>query len=96
VTPIEAGLMFAVAWDKPGGFIGLEALMRARQEPRHKRILSFVVEDDSAMAWGGEPVMLNGEIVGTLSSAAWSFALQKTCGLGSITLDGMEGDGKML
>merc|ERR1719210_732539 len=30
VTPIEAGLMFAVAWDKPGGFIGLEALMRAR------------------------------------------------------------------
>ena len=27
-TPLEAGLGFAVKWDKPGGFIGREALLR--------------------------------------------------------------------
>ena len=27
-TPLEAGLSFVVAWDKPGGFIGREALLR--------------------------------------------------------------------
>ncbi|NQV43556.1 MAG: FAD-dependent oxidoreductase [Rhodospirillales bacterium] len=29
-TPLEAGLSFAVAWDKPGGFIGHEALTPRR------------------------------------------------------------------
>ena len=28
-SPLEAGLAFAVAWDKPGGFIGRDALLRA-------------------------------------------------------------------
>jgi 4-methylaminobutanoate oxidase (formaldehyde-forming) len=30
-TPLEAGLGFAVKWDKPGGFIGREALLRQRE-----------------------------------------------------------------
>ena len=29
-NPLEAGLGFAVAWDKPGGFIGRDALLNAR------------------------------------------------------------------
>ena len=29
-NPLAAGLGFAVAWDKPGGFVGREALLRAR------------------------------------------------------------------
>ena len=29
-TPLEAGLGFAVAWDKPGGFIGREALLKQK------------------------------------------------------------------
>ncbi len=31
INPYEAGLAFAVSLDKPGGFIGREALVRARQ-----------------------------------------------------------------
>ena len=30
-TPLEAGLGFAVKWDKAGGFIGREALLRQRE-----------------------------------------------------------------
>ena len=31
ITPLEAGLSWVVAWDKPGGFTGLEALVAQRQ-----------------------------------------------------------------
>ncbi len=30
-TPLEAGLGFAVAWDKPGGFVGREALLKQKE-----------------------------------------------------------------
>ena len=30
-TPLEAGLGFAVAWDKPGGFTGRDALLRQKE-----------------------------------------------------------------
>jgi glycine cleavage system aminomethyltransferase T len=30
-TPLEAGLGFGVAWDKPGGFIGRDALLKQRE-----------------------------------------------------------------
>ena len=30
--PLEAGLGFAVAWDKPGGFLGRDARWRARRD----------------------------------------------------------------
>ena len=32
-TPLEAGLGFAVAWHKPGGFIGREALLKQKTPP---------------------------------------------------------------
>ena len=31
-TPLEAGLAFTVAWNKPGGFLGHEALLRQREK----------------------------------------------------------------
>ncbi len=37
-TPLEAGLGFAVKWDKPGGFIGREALVRQKQAGVRKRL----------------------------------------------------------
>ena len=33
-TPLAAGLGFAVAWDKPGGFVGRDALAKVRAEGR--------------------------------------------------------------
>ena len=45
-TPLEAGLGFVVAWDKPGGFIGREALLRPRSEPGcAKRLAQFRLHD---------------------------------------------------
>ena len=65
-NPLEAGLGFAVAWDKPGGFTGREALLVAREQgpPRH-RVVSLLAEDPAADLFGNEPVFL-GDAVGGL------------------------------
>src|SRR5690606_38358586 len=38
-TPLQAGLGFAVAFDKPGGFIGREALLRQKEQGKPRRRL---------------------------------------------------------
>lgn len=43
---LEAGLEFTCAWDKPGGFIGREALDKQRQSNPLKRRLMQVLLDD--------------------------------------------------
>jgi len=75
-NPIEAGLGFAVAWDKPGGFIGREALLRARAQgpPRH-RVVGLIVEDPDADLFGNEPVLLGGEWAGYVRAAAYGYTV---------------------
>ena len=45
-TPQEAGLGFAVASDKPGGFIGREARLRQKEEGMLKHRLVHVLLED--------------------------------------------------
>jgi 4-methylaminobutanoate oxidase (formaldehyde-forming) len=71
-TPWEAGLQFAVKLDKPSDFIGRESLLRLRDQPLNKKLLSFVFDSAQAYAWGGDAVSMDGEPVGELSSAGWS------------------------
>jgi 4-methylaminobutanoate oxidase (formaldehyde-forming) len=80
-TPFEAGLEFAVKLDKPG-FIGREALLAARGQPLRKKLVTIVLDDPAAYAWGGETVSIGGEPVGELSSAGWGWAVCRCVALG--------------
>jgi glycine cleavage system aminomethyltransferase T len=63
-TPIEAGLGFAVAWDKPG-FIGRDALLRQREAgPPERRLVQFRLADDRQSLHHEEPIWAEGQIVG--------------------------------
>ena len=43
-TPLEAGLGFAVAWDKPGGFVGRDALLKQRESgPLTRRLVNVLL-----------------------------------------------------
>ncbi|MGO9198505.1 MAG: GcvT family protein [Acidimicrobiales bacterium] len=64
-TPFEAGLGFAVAMDK-GDFIGRAAL-EARGAPE-RRLTCIVLDDPRAVALGEEPVRVDGETVGRVTS----------------------------
>src|SRR5262249_33830267 len=51
-TPLEAGLGFAVAFDKPGGFLGRDALLDQRHKGVRKRLVMFSLDDPRAFPWG--------------------------------------------
>ena len=84
-NPLETGFRFALALDKPGGFIGLDALLAARAEgpPRH-RVLSLVVHDPDADLFGGESVFADGEWVGYVRAAAFGHTIGGPVGLAQV------------
>jgi 4-methylaminobutanoate oxidase (formaldehyde-forming) len=87
-TPLEAGLGFTIAWDKPGGFIGKEALEKQRVlKVQPKRLVCLALEDSSAQApmiYHEEPIYRNGVIVGSTTSGAWGHRVEHSLGLGYI------------
>ena len=80
-TPLEAGAMFAVKLDKRGDFVGKGALQRLRAEPLARTLVTIVVDDVAAHAWGGETLLLDGQPVGELASVGWSDAAGRCIGL---------------
>ncbi|MFT7645713.1 MAG: glycine cleavage system aminomethyltransferase T/glycine [Candidatus Poriferisodalaceae bacterium] len=71
-TPLEAGLGFAVAWDKPGGFVGKEALEAQRPLPRTKRLIQFRLEDSEVLSYHDDPIYRDGVVVGRTTGGMWS------------------------
>ncbi len=86
-TPFEAGLMSAVALDKPAEFIGKAALLKARGQPLRKKLVSIVFSSPEHYAWGGEPLLMDGAPVGELSSVGWSLRAGACVGLGYVRGD---------
>jgi glycine cleavage system aminomethyltransferase T len=84
-TPLEAGLGFAVAWDKPGGFTGREALLRQKEAGVSRRLVQFALEDPEALLLHEEPVYREGVLVGRVASAAYGHTLGRSVALGYVT-----------
>jgi 4-methylaminobutanoate oxidase (formaldehyde-forming) len=92
-NPLEAGLGFAVAWNKPGGFTGRHALLRARAEgPPRNRVVSLLVDDPAVDLFGNEPVLLDGEWAGYVRAAAYGHTVGGAVGLAQVAhRDGVTG-----
>jgi glycine cleavage system aminomethyltransferase T/glycine/D-amino acid oxidase-like deaminating enzyme len=74
-TPFEAGLGFAVKLDK-GEFIGRDALLTA---PKPERCLTcLVLEDPRSVALGSEPVRVDGEILGRVTSGGYGYTVERS------------------
>jgi glycine cleavage system aminomethyltransferase T len=86
-SPVEAGLQFSVKMDKPGGFLGRDALAGRRGQPLRKKLVSIVLRDPEAYAWGGESIELQGAPVGELSSVGFSPLAGACVGLGYVRGD---------
>ncbi len=82
VTPIEAGLDFAVAWDTD--FIGRDAVLRRRDEGGRGRVVSLVFDDTMAVPLGHEPIYVGGDIVGQTTSAAFGYRVGRPVALGFV------------
>lgn len=79
-SPLEAGLSFAVAWNKPSGFMGREALIRERSRGVRRHLLLFSVEDEHPLLLHDEPIFRDGKFVGRSTSGGRGFrTLQTLC-----------------
>ncbi|MEJ2557240.1 MAG: FAD-dependent oxidoreductase [Anaerolineae bacterium] len=83
-TPLEAGLGFFVDFDKPGGFIGREALLRQKEEGLKQRFVQFLLQDPGPLLHGGEPIYRNGACVGYIRAGGYGHTLGGAVGLGFV------------
>jgi len=93
-TPLEAGLGFAVALDKPGGFTGRDALLRQKEDgiPR-RRLVQFKLEDDQKLLYHEEPIYRDGELIGSITSGMYGHRIEASLGMGYLrAADGVTKD----
>ncbi len=84
-TPLEAGLGFTVAWDKPGGFIGREALLKQKAAvPPRKRLVGFVLDDPEPLLLHDEPIYRDEVMVGHTTSGMFGHTLGCSVCLGYV------------
>ncbi len=85
-TPLQSGLAFTCAWDKPGGFIGREALLEQKKAGLPKRrLVQFLLEDPKPLLYHNEPIYRNGERNGFITSAMFGHTLGAAVGLGYVS-----------
>ncbi len=84
-TPLEAGLGFAVKMDKPGGFIGREALLKQKEEGLKQKLVQFLLKSPEPMLYHNEPIWQGDRIAGYIRSGMYAQMLGGACGLGYVT-----------
>jgi len=94
ISPIEAGLGWAVKLDK-GSFIGREAIAAVKESGPSRRTVGFRMLERAGSARHGYPVELDGRTVGVVTSGAHSPTLGAEVGLALVDAD-VAGVGKPL
>jgi len=88
-TALEAGLGFAVALDKPGGFIGRDAVLAQKAAgPLTKRLVQVLLTDPDPLMFHAEVVRRDGAEVGYIRAASYGWTLGGAVGLAMISSSG--------
>jgi 4-methylaminobutanoate oxidase (formaldehyde-forming) len=74
-NPFEAGLGFAVSFTKPQPFIGRAALEELRDKTPALLLRTLVLTDPHTVAQGGEPVRIDGKILGRVTSGGYGYTV---------------------
>jgi 4-methylaminobutanoate oxidase (formaldehyde-forming) len=86
-TPYEAGLGFCVKLDKPGGFVGRDALAAMKETGPSRRLRAIVLDDPSQVVIGSEPVRYGAEIVGRVTSGGFGYTLDASIALAYLPVE---------
>ena len=71
--PVQAGLGFAVARNKES-FVGADALPE-RQQRAKTALTCLTIDDGTSMVLGHEPVLIDGQVAGYVTSAAYGYTI---------------------
>ncbi len=77
ITPLEAGLGMFVSLDKPGGFIGCEALKKQKAEGLRRKLVGLAIEGGATARHGFEVLDLDGAVIGHVTTGYNSLTLGK-------------------
>jgi aminomethyltransferase len=75
ITPLQAGLGWVVAWDKPGGFRGRDALLAERERGVSRRLRGLSVPGRRPPR-AEQPVLVDGAEAGVITSGNFSPMLE--------------------
>jgi 4-methylaminobutanoate oxidase (formaldehyde-forming) len=81
-TPLEAGLGFAIDWNK--GFIGRDALLKQKQGGITRQLVLFVLEHSEPVLWGSELIYHDGRPVGYTASGAYGHTVGGAIAMGYV------------
>jgi 4-methylaminobutanoate oxidase (formaldehyde-forming) len=80
---LDAGLGFTCGWDKPGGFVGRDALLEQRKTGTLKRrLVSFLLENPEPLLFHNEPIFRDGELTSYTTSAGYGHTLGGAMAMG--------------
>jgi 4-methylaminobutanoate oxidase (formaldehyde-forming) len=86
---IQAGLGFAAKPDA-GEFIGREAFLRQKASGvPDRRLVQFKLDDPEPLLYHNEPIVMDGAIVGYLTSGMYGHAVGAAIGMGHVAVPGL-------
>jgi dimethylglycine dehydrogenase len=88
-TPFEAGMDRFVDLDKPE-FIGREAALRARDQGLRQKLVTLTVDAGDADVIGDEPILLDGEAVGWVTSGGFAHYTGHSVAMGYIRVEHLD------
>ncbi len=91
--PLEVGLGFTLAWDKPGGFLGREAVLERRAVHEAaggmgQRLVQVRVLDPQPLLFHAEVIYRDGVAVGYVRAASYGWTLGGSVGLAMVAAQG--------
>ncbi|KAG5926083.1 hypothetical protein E4U42_003671 [Claviceps africana] len=90
--PFEAGVGFAVKTEKKHAFIGQTAIKDLMKRHVSRRLRCLTVDDGRSMVLGKEPVFVNDQPVGYVTSAAFGYTVRKPIAYAYLPSTVQEGD----
>jgi len=94
ISPLQAGLGFAVAWDSD--FLGKEALLAQKDAGEVCRIVTLIFDDGDAVPLGNEPIYLGDMLAGKTTSAAYGYRVGAPVAIADLSLAEVRTDGAIL
>lgn len=87
-TPVHAGLSFTCNFDKPGGFVGDDAVKKLKEQgPPKRRLVQLKLSDPNQLCHHEEPIWVDGKIAGTVTSGMFGHRIKSSLAMGYLTLD---------
>jgi glycine cleavage system aminomethyltransferase T/glycine/D-amino acid oxidase-like deaminating enzyme len=77
-TPYEGGVDFCVKLEKEDDFIGRDALVEAKESGPRTRLCCLLLEDPRSVALGNEPVQIDGQIRGRVTTGGYGYTVERS------------------